>query len=117
MTSSPRATACSPRPSARGGAAGVRAGDDRGRGGGGDRDRLHGRDRLAVVAEEVDELRCRGRRGVLAEVGRDAEGDGGGGVEGLRLDGPRDDASLQVGAEAHHRRDDQRGGDAETRPQ
>ena len=54
---------------------------------------------------------------MLAEVGGDAEGDGGRRIQGLGLDGPGDDARLQVGAEAHHRRDHQRGGDAETRPQ
>ena len=54
---------------------------------------------------------------MLAEVGGDAEGDGGGGVQGLGLDGPRHDPGLEVGAEADHGRHHQRRGDAETRPQ
>ena len=101
-------------PQRRGRRGGVGAGDDRRGARRGDRDRADRRHRLAVVGEQVHELRGRGRLRVLAEVGRDAEGDRGRGVRRLGFDGPRHDARLEVGAEADHRRDHQRSRDAES---
>jgi hypothetical protein len=81
------------------------------RGGDGDRpDRGHG---LAVVREQILELRGRRQRRVLAEVGGDAEGDRGRGVHRLGFDRAVDDPRLQKIRHADDGRDDERGGQAE----
>jgi len=65
---------------------------------------LHGRDRLAIVAEQVDELRRRSEWLFARQDRPRREGDRGRGVEGLGFDRSCHDMHLQVGAETHYDR-------------
>ena len=86
-------------------------------GAGRDGDRLYGRNRLAIVAQQVDQLLGGRQARVLAQVRRHAQRHGRSRVDGLGFDGTEDDPGLQVRAQADDERHHQCGGDAETRPE